>query len=442
MHVLHIGAHPKAIRGLHQGGHEITLLYEAADGDRMYRTPGLRALVTRACAVDSYRHVEALWSALHHLGPIPKVDAVLTTNEYGVVGSAVLGKQLDAIALDPAVALACRDKAMQKTKWRKADVPTAKFVVLPEAAAQSVDAVRTLLAAAGLEFPVVVKPPAGGGAESVTVAETTHDIMRVARHNPQLRRVLVEEFIDGPEWHFDGIVQNGSISRLMVSQYGEPLLCTKRGEPTRSMGLPPAKHPGAYAAATAFATRALKALGLQTGVFHFEAFGHPGEFVAGELACRPGGSGLWTVAEKTIGLDLFAAATQLFTGDQVEKLTASPDKVHGWVHLPSAAGLPNTVHEADIRAVPGVDGVVLVPLGVPMRDMSETSSAGVGYATVAAADEAECRRVMAEVVTRVRAIHDERGRAALHARSDVASVGAPLGVPLGLTHRAPAMGMR
>ncbi|MBT2480473.1 acetyl-CoA carboxylase biotin carboxylase subunit family protein [Streptomyces sp. ISL-94] len=438
MHVLHIGAHPKAIRGLYRGGHEITVLYEAADGDRMYRTPGLRELATRACAVDSYRHVEALWSALHHLGPMPKVDAVLTTNEYGVVGSAILGKQLDAIALDPAVALACRDKALQKTKWREADVPTAKFVVLPEAAAQSVDAVRTLLAAAGLEFPVVVKPPAAGGAESVSVAETAHDIVRVARHDPQLRRVLVEEFIDGPEWHFDGIIQNGSIGRLMVSRYGEPLLCTKQGEPTRSMGLPPAKHRGAYAAANEFATRALKALGLETGVFHFEAFGHPGEFVANELACRPGGSGLWTVAEKTIGLDLFAAATQLFTGDEVETLTASPDKVHGWVHLPSVAGFPNTVHEADIRAIPGVDDVVLVPLGVPMRDMSETSSAGIGYATVAAADEAECWHVMAEAVARVRAIHDERGRAALQARSTVASVGAPLR----LTHRAPAMGMR
>ncbi|MFG2298077.1 acetyl-CoA carboxylase biotin carboxylase subunit family protein [Streptomyces sp. NPDC048603] len=438
MHVLHIGAHPKAIRGLHRGGHEITVLYEAADGDRMYRTPGLRHLATRACAVDSYRHVEALWSALHHLGPIPEVDAVLTTNEYGVVGAALLGEQLGAIALDPAVALACRDKALQKSKWHEAGVPTARFAVLPEAAVQSADAVRTLLAAAGLDFPVVIKPPAAGGAESVSVAETPHDIVRVARRDPQLHRVLVEEFVDGPEWHFDGVVRNGSVDRLMVSRYGEPLLCTKRGEPTRSMGLPPAGHHGAYAAADEFARRALRALGLETGVFHFEAFGHPGAFVANELACRPGGSGLWTVAEKTIGLDLYAAATQLFTGDEVETLKASPDKVHGWVHLPSVAGLPNTVHEADLRAIPGVDGVVLVPPGVPMRDMSETSSAGIGYATVAAADEAGCRQVMAEAVARVRAIHEGRGRAALRAGSHVASAGAPLR-PM---HRAPSMGMR
>ena len=54
-----------------------------------------------------------------------------------VVGAAVLGAQLGAIALDPAVALACRDKALQKAKWQQAGVPTARFAVLPEAAVQS-----------------------------------------------------------------------------------------------------------------------------------------------------------------------------------------------------------------------------------------------------------------------------------------------------------------
>ncbi|MGE3289662.1 MAG: acetyl-CoA carboxylase biotin carboxylase subunit family protein, partial [Pseudonocardia sp.] len=303
MHVLHIGARPEALRALHRGGHEITVLYEAGDGRRMDRTPGLRALATRACAVDSYRVVESLWSAVHHLAPLPKVDAVLTTHEYAVVPAAVLGAQLGAIAADPEMALACRDKAVQKRRWQAAGIRTARHLVLTDALTDATR-VAELLAGAGLEFPVIVKPVAAGGGISVSVARTADEVVAAAGADDDLRRILVEEFVDAPEWHVDGVVRDGAIEAMMVSQYGEPLLCTKAGRPMRSISYPPAGHPELYAEAAEITGRALAALGVATSVFHFELFGGPGAFVANELACRPGGSMLGRVAEKTIGVDL------------------------------------------------------------------------------------------------------------------------------------------
>jgi biotin carboxylase len=410
MHVLHIGARPEALRALHRGGHEITVLYEAGDGRRMDRTPGLRALATRACAVDSYRVVESLWSAIHHLdqlAPLPKVDAVLTTHEYAVVPAAVLGAQLGAIAADPEMALACRDKAVQKRRWQAAGIRTARHLVLTDALTDAAR-VAELVAAAGLAFPVIVKPVAAGGGIAVSVARSAEEVVAAAGADDDLRRILVEEFVDAPEWHVDGVVRDGAIEAMMVSQYGEPLLCTKQGRPMRSVSYPPTGHPELYAEAAEITGRALAALGVATSVFHFELFGGPGAFVANELACRPGGSMLGRVAEKTIGVDLWAAATQLYTGDPVEALRGA-DGVHGWTHLPSVPGQVNRVREDDIRAaVPGVDRTVLLPVGAPMGDMSETTSTGIGYAVVSAPDRAACHAAMDALVARVWELHAAR----------------------------------
>ena len=405
----------------------------------MDRTPGVRELTARACAVDSYRVVESLWSAIHHLAPMPKVDAVLTTNEYAVVPAAILGAQLGAIAADPQVALACRDKAVQKARWQAAGVPTARWLVLPDVLPDVPDSaprVAELLAAAGLEPPVVVKPLAAGGGISVSVAHSADEVVAAAGAHDDLRRILVEEFVDAPEWHVDGVVQDGSITAMMVSQYGEPLLCTKQGRPMRSIAYPPATHPGLYAEAAQVTSRALAALGVTTSVFHFELFGRPGAFVANELACRPGGSMLGRVAEKTIGVDLWAAATQLYTGDELEPVAHEPDRVHGWTHLPSVPGRPNTVREQDVRAVAGVDRVVLLPPGALMQDMSETTSTGIGYAVVSAPDRAACQAAMDELVARVWAIH--AGRRPRTESSEVFAAGGRIRTG----HRSPRMEMR
>ncbi|WP_369275975.1 acetyl-CoA carboxylase biotin carboxylase subunit family protein [Streptomyces sp. R11] len=408
MHVLLVGARPETVVGLHRGGHDITLLYEAWEAARMSGNPELEGCIARKCAVDSYRNVESLWSGIDHLKPLPKIDAALTVSEYAVVPTAILGKQIGAIGLDPAVAMACRDKAIQKTLWTESGIPTAKFLVLPDAAEQR--EVEKLLDRADLHAPFVIKPLAAGGSENVSVVDSPAEIAAYAEANPHMRRLLVEEHITAPEWHFDGIVKDGRITNLMVSRYVEPLLCTKRGEPSRSVALPPLKNLDLYAEVEEFTTRALAALSHSVGVFHFEAFGQQGSFIASELACRPGGSLVGAVAEKTIGVDLWAAATQLFTNDEPEVREVESGLVHGWVNLPSIPGIPNMVREEDLTRINGVGQVSVTPQGRMMYDMSETTSTGIGFATVSASDDAECRRVMDAVIATVRNIHEKTAK--------------------------------
>ncbi|MFE7589275.1 acetyl-CoA carboxylase biotin carboxylase subunit family protein [Kitasatospora sp. NPDC057512] len=405
MHVVLIALQADMIRSLAAGGHSITLLYEPRHKRQALE---LSPLITRRCAVDSYERVESLWSGLECLDLTEPVEVVLAGHERAVVSAAVLGSQLGATAVDPLVAMGCRDKATQKSRWSQAGVPTARWCVMTNGA-ESVQQVRESLSAAGLEPPVVIKPPLGGGSLFVSVANSYAEICDSAGATDELSRPLVEQKIDGPEWHLDGLVQKGRITDLMVSKYLTAPIRTGTGAPVRSVALPPAMHEETYAAAMDFSQRAVDALELARGVFHLEAFGQPGRFIAGELACRPGGTLISRVGESILGLDLWAASAQLFTGDPIVRKEVDPGLVHGWVHLPSVAGSRNSVTEADILGIDGVTSVSLkVPVGAVMGGMLTSSSNGIGAATVSGSSEEECRIAMDRVVDRVQDFHEKR----------------------------------
>ncbi|WP_030607399.1 ATP-grasp domain-containing protein [Streptomyces sclerotialus] len=402
MHVLLVGPRAEVVRGLRADGHEVTLLYEVRHRDRV---SDVAAMVDRTCAVDSYAKVESLWSALRHLAPRRPVEAVLTASEPAVVSAAVLGRLIGARAVAPDTALACRDKAVQKERWAAAGVPTAPWCVLPDGAGSSTEVGRSLLRA-GLRFPVVVKPPADGGSKHVRLVHDLAELQEAAGTIDGGGRVLLEQYVDEPEWHFDGVVEGGEPTALMVSRYLEPLLCTKQGRPVMSLALAPSGNAVTYAGAAAFTKRVLRALGVERGVFHFEAFGRPAAFIAGELACRPGGGMIGLMGERTIGVDLWAAGARAVLGDPVPRGPVTRGVTHGFVHLPTVPGRVNRVRPEDLAGVPGVTAVMMrVPYGAVMRDMAETTSTSVAFAAVEGRSEAECRQAMDAAVSVVADIH-------------------------------------
>jgi formate-dependent phosphoribosylglycinamide formyltransferase (GAR transformylase) len=402
MHVVLVGPREEVVRGLRADEHEITVLYEP--GHRR-RAVELANQVQRMCAVDSYRRVESLWSALHHLMPMDPVDAVVTTTEWAVVATSVLGHLTGARAIPPEQALACRDKGVQKERWNAAGIPTATWHVLCNGIPSEAEAAE-ILAWSGLDFPFVVKPLAEGASKSVSVVRNVRELVAEAR-GIEGGRALLEQFVSGKEWHFDGVVDNGELYAFMVSQYSEPLLCTKHGKPIRSIALTPALNRETYAAAADLTKRCLGALGLRRGVFHLEAFGSPDAFIPSELACRPGGGIVGVMSERVIGVDLYAASARVVTGDHIPRLPQEVEMTHGWTILPTVPGRVNTVDAEEIMKVSGVDTVFMrLEPGRPMRDMADASTTGVGSAAVVGRSPADCQRSIDEVVSVVERMHE------------------------------------
>jgi hypothetical protein len=395
MHVVLLGARAEAVDALCTAEHEITILYEPWEGERIAR---VRDRIARCCLVDSHMSTESLWSALDHLGVSSRVDAVVALGEFAVVSAAIMGRLLGARALDPAVALCCRDKAVQKAAWRAAGVPTANWLVVPDAQAHP-DDVEGRVDAAGLTPPFVLKPPAGSAGRQVEVVQSAKEIRDRICGALTAPTLLIEERNEGDEWHWDGVVQGGRVTALSVSRYLAPLIETQHGHPASSIAFPPTRYPELYAEAETFTNRALAAVGLTDSVFHLEVFGSPGDFVAGELAARPGGYRTCPVAKMTNGVDLWAAASSIYTGDEIEREATDPEKVFGFTFLPAAPGRTSQLRREDIEAVPGVLEVLLsVQYGEAMPDMKVHTGAALGVVVIEGSDVEACHAVISRVV--------------------------------------------
>jgi ATP-grasp domain len=418
MHVVVMGGRPETVHALVDCGHEVTLLY--ADFEHA-RVAGYRDRLKYSCAVDSHLVVESHWSALHHLGALRDgVDAVVATQEYAVVPAAVLGGMLGARALDPAVALRCRDKALQKAAWREAGIPTADWLLVPDAG-DTAWWKAALEGESGFGPPYVLKPPAGGGSADVAFAQDRRELEalvgRALRAEPARRRVLIEQHVSGDEWHFDGVVQDGVLHSLLVSRYLTPVIETKHGRPVSTVSFVPGDHPELYAEAADITARALRALGLSHGVFHFELFGKPGHFVANELAARPGGLMVGRLVDRVLGVDIWGATAQVHTGDPIGRSPMRSDRVSGFTTIPTVAGAVNRLAGADIAAIPGVVEVEMqLPPGTVMGDMAANAAVRVGSVLVEAATERACRDVLAEVLETALRINGNGDGAALDRR--------------------------
>ncbi|MFJ5880462.1 hypothetical protein [Kitasatospora cineracea] len=443
MHVVLIGARSEAIEALLADGHTVSLLYE---GGEHRRVDPYRDRLAHACAVDSYLVVESLWSALHHVGALgpagPEsgggaggvdgggdggrygpVGAVVSVQEHGMVPAALLGRLLGARAIDPQVALRCRDKALQKAAWRAAGIPTADWAVVPDAGRGSV---ARAAAAAGVTAPYVVKPTAGAATIGVAAADGPAELdalaVELVAESETRRRLLVEHRVPGEEWHLDGLVRDGALAALLVSRYLVPLIETKRGRPAATVSLPPADHPDLYREAAELTGRALAALGHRDGVFHFEVFGGPGEFTAGELAARPGGHMIGALAERVLGIDLWAAAVRAVTGDRPGRDggpadTAGPGgaggRVVGFTDIPTVAGAVNRLGREHVERVPGVvDVEIKIRPGEVMPAMDANSGIRIGTALVEAATEQDCRNALLRVADLAAELNSEPGPAA------------------------------
>ena len=402
MHVVMLGLHAEPVQALAASGHEVTVLYEPWEKER---AGTVLKRVARSHPVDSYADLDTLLLALEQIGVrTGNVDAVVTLKEFAVVPAALLGTLLGARALDPETAMRCRDKALQKTAWRRAGITTANWTVVPNIATHpetALEAVRTQ----GMKPPFIVKPLASAGTAGVRAATHEHDlpnaIRDILRERPTTQRLLIEERNQGHEWHFDGLMRHGSVKAILASRYLAPLIETKNGHPTATVSFQPKANPELYAEARRFATTALSALGLTDCVFHFEAFGGPGRFIAGELAARPGGGWIQTLVRKMLGIDIWAAAARVVTDEETE-IPEPAERSFGYTHLPPFAGRTSRLKRSDITSIPGVVDVQLrIQAGEVMPDMAHSSRVKLGMALVEAEDHKACEAVLREVIETV-----------------------------------------
>lgn len=373
---------------------------------------GTLSVVTEAGHPDLYGHVKevetvanindfaAVFTAATRIHDRLPIDAVLAPYETGLPAAAYTRTLLGLPGLDFNTAVAFTNKYVMKRVAHRAGLP-----VTAHALVSTVERAREVAAEFG--YPVLLKPPYGGGSAGVVVCDDDEAVdrwwHRFDRSSTGALAVVEQKVDIIDEFHVDSLVVDGSVSFVVVSRYLEPMLSSAtRRAPYASYQLPAGYGPSDELAELHL--RTVKALGLVDGVTHLEVFRTPEGWCVSEIACRAGGGGVADAIRSNHGVDLFAASVQLDVGRTVASAVmskAAPGLFFGHTALALQPGRVTRVSTPDTFAsIPEVVGVQITVKENDLLPDSFLSAAGAGF--VQAASESE-----AGIVAALRAVQQQ-----------------------------------
>jgi hypothetical protein len=398
--VLHLGWNPvNAVEALCRHGAEVTCAVVPADLAAARESPYTIAVVPVADPASAEQVLTGLGRAGRYLDDF---DVVSPAGEMELIAASLLGALAGAPGVPPRVMTGLRDKFVQKARTRAAGVPVADCQVL-----ESLDESALTTLGGG---PMVIKPLDGAGAQDTFVIAGADQLagLRIGAVPPALW--LAERYIDGREFHFDGVVRKGELLDLAVSRFLTNVIGIKEGVEMASVGLRPTHFPQLYEDVSALAEKVFAALGYIDGTFHGEGFvTADGSLVLGEIGGRIGGGGISVASRRVRGVDLHDewARTILGLPSALPLTERPPERAYGWINLKGRAGrviAAPTVGE--LAAQPGVvHAEMKIGPGDLAPDISVNSSVRVGRAVVIGDDEdqaeARLRAVSAWVTERM-----------------------------------------
>jgi biotin carboxylase len=212
-------------------------------------------------------------------------------------------RHFDVAGPDVDTAERFRDKARMKDVLRANGLPCARHKLI----AAWADA-EAFVAEVGL--PIVLKPPAGMACKATWRIRSTEELrqaleaVRVSPQNP----TLAEEFLKGREFSFETITVGGEVRFHSVSHYFPgPLEVMENPWIQWAVVLPRVLGPE-YDEAREMGFRAVRVLGLETGVTHMEWFQREdGSLAIGEIAARPPGAHIVRLTGLAHDADIYRA---------------------------------------------------------------------------------------------------------------------------------------
>lgn len=197
-----------------------------------------------------------------------------------------------------------RDKSRMKTLMRSNGIPCARHRL-----ASSIADAADFAEASG--FPVVVKPPAGAGAQQTYRVESVDQLRRALAVRPPsaANPVLLEEFVQGEEHSFETISIDGqSIWHSLTHYYPTPLHVLENPWIQWCLVLPREIDSPRYDDIRTSARQTLDVLGMTTGLTHMEWFRRAdGSIAISEVAARPPGAQITTLVSRAHDFDFVQA---------------------------------------------------------------------------------------------------------------------------------------
>jgi biotin carboxylase len=295
-------------------------------------------------------------------------DGIVAYADAHIARASALGESLGLEYFDRTVADRLLDKVVQRRALAEGGLPVPRcLVVPPHPSSDEVDAL-----AAGVEFPVVLKPRHGAASRETHLVSDAAQLGKLLAQlpaaGPEPDMVIEEYMADAPvppSGYFgdyvsvESVVAHGHISHLAVTGR------LPSAKPFRETGLiiPTDYAPSLVQSILGVATDAIAAIWIRTGCLHTEIKVTDKGLRVIEVNGRIGGFVAPVLALASPGVDFFEISQRVALGEHVVFEDLVPTDHVGYVivgqpplfarHVVSVAGLDR------VAAHPGVDAVAL-----------------------------------------------------------------------------------
>lgn len=378
-------------------GRSLGLRVVAADGD-----PGAVGLAM----ADRARVVQiADPSACLAVAREERIDGVLhICSEVAMPALGLINGEMGLCGPDAATVARATNKALMRRAFERGGAPSPRSIAADTAEA-------AVAAAAEIAGPVILKPSRNSGSRGVTQlpagssAATVAEAFRVAMDQSRDPSVVVEQFVEGPEFSVEALAWNGRIEILAVTDKittGTPHFVEMgHTQPTRFVG--------GQAKVREAAIRGIRALGLDGCAAHAEVkLAEDGPYLM-EIGARLGGDFITTeLVPRSTGIGMVAAAIRLALGEEPDLTPVHAPQGAAIRYLAPPPGVVTAIAGVDVAlAMPGVRKVEVYVTDGERVGAVDSSLARAGHVIaegVTAADAAEhAERAAARVVIGTRA---------------------------------------
>jgi len=346
---------------------------EAADAARRAKEMGLHVVVSdidpqapgfafadSVLIADVYGPTETSAAAQRYSRKIRKIDGVICVAADAPVTAATVAARLGLPGISIETAEIACDKLAMKQRFSEHGVPVPWF-----APVETPQALQRYAVERGANL--VIKPVDSRGSRGVQrvaqVADLTKAFMLARSHSPT-ERVMVEEYLDGPQVSTESIVTGGRCFTPGFSdrnyEYLEryaPFFIENGGD------LPSHLPEATQAKVKDVVARAARALGVENGTVKGDIVVHNGEPCVIELAARLSG-GFFCTREIPLntGVDFIGAAIKVALGEPVDPSELEPKSLNPVIQryaFPAPGRVVSIEGAEEARKIAGIADVIV-----------------------------------------------------------------------------------